>query len=313
MAFALVAGRATATNLALAGAAPPHLDACVLTPEQAAVTLVSGDVALGRIDVAEDFDGVEDGLWALGALAAREVRVLNRTGALLAAHDKLLTARSLALAGLPHPRTLFVHAEAPPPRWSGPVVVKPRFGSWGTDVAMCRDEVALRRHLHAVSARPWFARHGVLVQELVEPLGHDLRVVVAGGVVVGAVSRVAAPGEWRTNVALGAQRVAVEPPPAAAALSVWAAAAAGADLVGVDLLPDGDGGWTVLELNGAVEFTTEYALGRDPFAAAIEALAEPAPDVHRIETARTPALSPYAAAPDADSGRISTSITRGDS
>jgi len=33
-----------------------------------------------------------------------------------------------------------------------------------------------------------------------------------------------------------------------------------------------DGGWVVLELNGAVEFTDEYSLDRDVFAAASDAL-----------------------------------------
>ena len=41
------------------------------------------------------------------------------------------------------------------------------------------------------------------------------------------------------------------------ALAVAAARAVGAELVGVDLLPTPAGGWTVLELNGAVEFTTD--------------------------------------------------------
>jgi len=41
----------------------------------------------------------------------------------------------------------------------------------------------------------------------------------------------------------------------------------------VDLLPDGEGGWVVLELNGAVELTHEYGIGLDPFAAAASELA----------------------------------------
>jgi glutathione synthase/RimK-type ligase-like ATP-grasp enzyme len=90
---------------------------------------------------------------------------------------------------------------------------------------------------------------------------------------VGAISRVAAKGEWRTNVNLGGTRVRVDPPPGALALAVWAAAAAGIELVGVDLLPDGEGGWTVLELNGAVDFTSEYQIDRDPFVAAMSELA----------------------------------------
>ena len=69
-------------------------------------------------------------------------------------------------------------------------------------------------------------------------------------------------------MALGAHRRPVEPPSFACMLAVEAAAAAGGDLIGVDLLPDGEGGWVVLELNGAVEFTPEYSLDRDPFVAA---------------------------------------------
>lgn len=268
MLLAIVARRRTATNAALAASAPFGVDARILTPPQAASLLRPGAVALGRLDVADALDGVEDGLWALGSLAARGVTVLNRSGALLATHDKLLTARVLERAGLAHPRTRMLHPDGPMPEWEGPVVVKPRFGSWGRDVERCDDEISFRRHLRSLESRLWFQAHGALVQELVPPAGEDLRVVVAGGVVVGAIARVAAPGEWRTNVSLGATRVATEPPPAALELALRAAAAVAADLVGVDLLPDGTGRFTVLELNGAVDFTRDYRIDRDPFAAA---------------------------------------------
>ncbi|MEO5576704.1 MAG: ATP-grasp domain-containing protein [Gaiellaceae bacterium] len=273
MLLALVAQRRTATNVALAAAAPRGVDARILSPEQAASLLHPGAVALGRLDVTDGLDGVEDGLWALGSLAARGVRVLNRAGALLAAHDKLLTAKVLQRSGLPHPRTRVLHPGDPVPDWDGPLVVKPRFGSWGRDVERCDDEIAFRRHLRLLEHRLWFQRHGALLQELVSPAGADLRVVVAGGVAVGAISRIAAPGEWRTNISLGGTRVPVEPPPAALELALRAAAAlGGAELLGVDLLPDGAGGWTVLELNGAVDLTREYRLDRDPFVAAMAEL-----------------------------------------
>ena len=109
MLLAIVAQRRTATNIALAAAAPRGVDARILAPEQASTLLQPGAVALGRLDVVEGLDGVEDGLWALGSLAARGVGVLNRAGALLAAHDKLLTAKVLQRAGLPHPRTRILH------------------------------------------------------------------------------------------------------------------------------------------------------------------------------------------------------------
>jgi len=122
-----------------------------------------------------------------------------------------------------------------------------------------------------LSGRPWF-RAGAVAQEFVPPRGYDLRLVVAGGRVVGAVRRVAAPGEWRTNVALGASRAATVPPAAAIELALAAAETAGLDLVGVDLLPDGRDGYVVVELNGAVDFNREYRLLGDPFAVAAAAL-----------------------------------------
>jgi [lysine-biosynthesis-protein LysW]---L-2-aminoadipate ligase len=273
MLLALVAQRRTATNAALAAAAPRGVDARILAPERAVALVQRGAVAVGRIDVSDALDGPEDGLWALGTLAARGVRVLNRTGGLLAAHDKLLTARVLARERLPHPRTTVAHPDEPAPDWDGPVVVKPRFGSWGRDVELCDDELTFRRHLRALESRLWFRRHGAIVQELIPPEGFDLRVIVAGGVAVGAVARVAAPGEWRTNIARGGTRSSVDPPAEALDLAVRAAAAGGVDLAGVDLLPLPDGGYTILELNGAVDFTREYALERDPFVAAAEELA----------------------------------------
>ena len=286
MRFAVVAQHPTETNRRLVETRCRGLRWTFLTPEAALAELRPGDVALGRLDVLPTLDGVDDGLWSLGRLAASGVKVLNGPSALLAAHDKLLTARLLQRAGLPHPSTRVVVAGAPPPVLERPVVVKPRFGSWGRGVTRCEDTGDLALRLLELAESPWFRAHGALVQELVEPQGYDVRVLVAGGRVVGAISRVAAPGEWRTNVALGAVREPVVPPPEAAALAVAAAAAAGADLVGVDLLPDGLGGWSIIELNGAVDFTADYSLGRDVFAAASFELARVALGCTAIERRR---------------------------
>jgi glutathione synthase/RimK-type ligase-like ATP-grasp enzyme len=95
-----------------------------------------------------------------------------------------------------------------------------------------------------------------------QPRRWDLRVVVAGGRVVGGAKRVAAPGEWRTNVSLGGRSQAAKPPALAQSLALQAAAAIGGDLVGVDLLPTRKG-FVIAELNGAVDFRPSYALGRE--------------------------------------------------
>src|SRR5262245_1927565 len=267
MRLALVACRPTPTGEALAGALIGGSTWEQLSPAEALEVLEPGDGALGRLDVLTTLDGVDDGLWALGALGARGVRVLNDAPALLATHDKLLTARLLRRHGIPHPSTTHVRDGRPAPRFEGAVVVKPRFGSWGCEVHRCDDEDAYVDALVRISEEPWYLTPGALVQGLVRPRGYDLRIVVAAGRVVGAVHRIAAAGEWRTNVSLGAVRRPVAPPPReAAALAVAAARATGAALVGVDLLPTPAGGWIVIELNGEVEFTAEYAEDGDVFA-----------------------------------------------
>jgi RimK family alpha-L-glutamate ligase len=258
--FALVARSETRTNIRLLDAvAGLGFDAERLPPSAVPGRFRRGDIVLGRIDVLPGLDGVEPGLWALRRLEREPVRVLNAATALLACHDKLATALALASSGLPHPQSARVDDVAAPPPLDFPVVVKPRFGSWGRDVALCDSTDEFHDCLNRYHSRPWFQRHGALVQEFVPSLGRDLRVVVACGRVVGAVERESAPGEWRTNVALGAARRPVKPPAEACLLAVSAATAVGADFVGVDLLPRPGGGWVVLELNGAVDFTDEYS------------------------------------------------------
>ena len=120
--------------------------------------------------------------------------------------------------------------------------------------------------------------------------GYDLRILVASDRIVGAIFRVAADGEWRTNVALGAVRRSVtDIPRQASELALIAAHVVGAALVGVDLVPDAEGGWTVIELNGAVEFTSEYQLAGDVFADVAGALVARAARTTSSEAASTAA------------------------
>ncbi len=281
MRFGIVATKENRTNSCLAKAGGDGW-ICV-TPDEAVRQLGAGDVALGRMDVLPGLDGVDGGLRTLGELEARGVRVLNPASALIAAHDKLVTARLLHGAGLPHPRTWCVTEPSRRPSLVGPSVVKPRFGSWGRGVVLCADDESLADELERVEATGWFRAHGALVQQLVPPCGFDLRILVAGGRVVGAIRRVAAVGEWRTNIALGGHRERAEPPRDACELALACAAVAGTDLVGVDLLPVGRRGWTVIELNGAVDFTSDYSRSGDVFAAVTRELA-------RVATASTPCV-----------------------
>lgn len=272
MRFAIVAHRRSATNDALVAAAQAWgLDSELLDPHKALTSLEPGDVALTRLDVRESLDGIERGGAELERLAANGVDVRNPPRALAVAHDKLLTARMLRLAGLPHPHTTLLSPAHPAVVPELPLVLKPRFGSWGREVELCSTADELEAALIRLQRKPWFREHGALAQELVEPRGWDLRVVVAGGSIVGAACRIARAGEWRTNAALGAHVRPAEPSPVARALALAAARAARIDLVGVDLLPTGNG-FIVLELNGAVDFRSLYASSRDVFADAVASL-----------------------------------------
>jgi RimK family alpha-L-glutamate ligase len=291
MLVALVSREPTPTTLRLASARPRGAELVPMTPLEALRRLGPGDAALGRLDVRPTLDGVEDGLWALGVLAARGVTVLNGPGALLAAHDKLLTARILRRSGLPHPRTILVRGSRTDVSLEPPVVVKPRHGSWGRSVSRCDDAEELAVELRRIRNEPWYAAHGAIVQELVPPAGHDLRLIVAGERVVGCVRREAAPGEWRTNVALGARRVEAQAPPGAIRIALAAAHSLGASLVGVDMMPT-PLGFTILEVNGAVEFTPQYRPGEDVFQEAASEIVRAVHDERAGDDTR--ALAPLA-------------------
>ncbi len=239
-----------------------------MTPEEALDVLRPGDAALGRLDVLASLDGVDDGLWALGALEARGVTVLNDASALLATHDKLLTARLLHRVGVPHPRTVHVRADRPFPAVRPPVVVKPRFGSGGNGVTWCGDETDLVETLVIVvrdalvrAARR--ARAGSRGAAGVRPphsrrLGQDRRSDLPGG----RGRRMADQHRARRRFAvrwLTFRRQACE-------LALIAAHVVGRRPRRGRSRAGCRGGWTVIELNGAVEFTGEYQLAGDVFA-----------------------------------------------
>jgi len=272
MAFAIIAHSSSETNNALASAWRSGECYGVLSPREALGSLAHGDVALARLDVRRSLDGVEPGLSDLVELERRGVRILNRPEALLAGHDKLLTARLLESGCVPTPRTVFVGDDWLELSSLLPLVLKPRFGSWGADVFRVDDESALRRLERELAGRPWLARGGAIAQELVPTLGFDLRVLVVRGVVVGGVRRRASDGEWRMNVSCGARRIAETVEPRAARLALEAVEMTCLDLAVVDIMPLPGGGFCALEVNAAPDFGLEYNSGANVFLAVTKQL-----------------------------------------
>ena len=256
MQFALIAHRETETNLRLLEAVPAGIEATLLSPAETFGRLGDGDAALARLDVLPTVDGIEPGAWELARLEAEGIRMLNPLRMLSATHDKLMTARLLKDAGVPHPTTRHVTHPQTPPTLEPPFVVKPRFGSWGIDVYRCTDRASAQACLDELSTRRWFRRQGALIQELVPATRARLadrrrrradrrrrRTAGGSGRVAderrtgrrqeGLQRRRWSPGSWRSR----------QLPPST---PTWSASTCS---------PRRTGGWVVIEVNGAVEFT----------------------------------------------------------
>ena len=278
MGFVIAAETRTPTDEQLAAALSRYCaDAAIISSADVPARVRAGDTVLGRIALLTSLDGVQACVWDLRQLERLSVRILNPASALLATHDKLMTALRLARSGIHHPKTAHVdHDDAALPELTLPVVVKPRFGSMGHDVVRCDDRLSLQQSLQKLRGKHWFRRQGALVQELVGGRdGCDTRLLVCGGEVAGGIRREAASG-WRADDPAGRVSSA-EPSGAECRLAVRAAKAFDADLVVVELLETDDGP-VVLELEAAAEFSAEYAFaGQDVFDEVARRLLDTAP------------------------------------
>jgi RimK family alpha-L-glutamate ligase len=184
----------------------------------------------------------------LHRLQARGVRVLNPPLAVETCVDKYLASARLEAAGLPVPPTIVCqHADAALEAFmalGGDVVVKPLFGSEGRGMMRIADADLAWRTFRTLERLQCV----LYLQKFIAHPGWDLRVFVLGGRVLTAMRRWAN-GGWRTNVAQGGRAERVEVQPEEERLALRAAAAVGAPVAGIDLLPGPGGKWYVLEVN----------------------------------------------------------------
>lgn len=184
--------------------------------------------------------------------------VVNRIDALLDAQDKFRTSHLLGRAGIPSPRAAMVQslpiATAILSQWKQ-VVAKPLAGSLGEGVERL---VVGRSGIERLAAR-LEQEKALYLQEWVPNAGYDLRLLVVGGKVAGAVERVAPKGEFRTNMAQGGTARPAKPSAEAERIAREATAALGLDYAGVDLLEGSRGrGLQVIEVNGNPAFDMIY-------------------------------------------------------
>ncbi len=178
----------------------------------------------------------------LETLVAAGSSTPNPPEAIRIGRDHWRTVMRLGRTGLPVPRTLAgadpeILAAVATRQLGYPVVVKQRRSRMGVGVIRCDG----RDHLEAVLDSLWRVGDEIVVQELIPTAGVSLRLLVAGGRVVGAGRFTAEDGEWRSNAARGAHVHRHSPSMHEESLAIEAARVLGLGVCGVDLLPGPDG------------------------------------------------------------------------
>ena len=214
------------------------------------VSLMDVDGVLVRMMPPGSLEQVVFRMDALQRVAAAGVPVWNPPRAVEAAVDKYLTLALLDQAGLPVPATWTGQSATAAleafDALGGDVAVKPLFGSEGRGIVRVSDRELAWRAFHALERQAAV----LYLQRIVRHPGHDLRVLVLQGRVLGAMRRHANGIDWRTNVALGGRAEPCGLDPEAERLALAAARAVGAEVAGIDLVEDRDSGrMMVLEVN----------------------------------------------------------------
>lgn len=203
---------------------------------------------------------------ALGRLDAAGTPVINSPRSIECAVDKFLTTARLEAAGLPVPRTVTCQdSETAMQAFESlgrDIIVKPLFGAEGRGICRVSDPDLAFRTFHTLERIDAV----LYLQEFVRHPGHDVRVLILGGEIVGSIRRYA-DDDFRTNVALSGRAEIHTATLDEQRLALAASDAIGTDFAGIDLLYDEAGRCFVIEVNAvpgwqAFQRTTEIDVAR---------------------------------------------------
>ena len=205
------------------------------------------------------------GLSVVRHLEAMGVPLINNASAIARSRDKLAALQQLASAGVRIPRTVLARGggdvrDLVAQVGGLPAILKLTQGTQGVGVMIAHSAAEVESILGTL----WGLGQEILLQEFVaESRGRDIRALVVGDRVVGAMRREAPRGEFRSNLHRGGFGSAVQLAADYAEAAVRAAQVVGLDVAGVDLLESNDGP-KVVELNSSPGFEgLERATGLD--------------------------------------------------
>jgi len=194
------------------------------------------------------------------------IPVVNDLDSIRLTKNKFLTLQTLAKAQIPVLHTVFVNSakgfhEALTRLGGYPVVVKQVSGRQGKGVIL----VEKKRTVTSVTQKHLDKRKGLLVQCFIPPAGRqDIRVLVVGRKIVGAMELHPKKGDFRANYHLSKESRPRDLTPELTRIALKAASAVGLEIAGVDLIVDKNDRVSVIEVNYSPGFKgLEAATGLD--------------------------------------------------
>jgi ribosomal protein S6--L-glutamate ligase len=210
--------------------------------------LANYDAVLPRIGASITYFGTA----VLRQFEQMDVFCANTAAGVLNSRDKLRSLQILSRHRIGIPKTTFVRDRkdvlpAIERVGGAPVIIKLLEGTQGVGVILA-DSVKIAE---AIIETLQSTRQNVLVQKFVaESKGRDIRALVVGDRVVGAMRRVAQGQEFRSNVHRGGRTEAVQLDETYSETAVRAAQIMGLRVAGVDML-EGKSGPQIMEVNSS--------------------------------------------------------------
>ncbi len=169
----------------------------------------------------------------------KKVYMPIRPNAFTLGHNKLLCSLELQQKGVSIPTSYFVsnskQAKSLLEEVHYPIIIKIPEGTQGKGVMFADSESSARSMIDALDA----FKQPYIIQEYIETgkiKSEDIRVVVAGGRVVGAMKRISKSTDIRANIHVSGKGEAITLSPDIEKMSLRAARALGADIAAVDIL-----------------------------------------------------------------------------
>ena len=184
------------------------------------------------------------------------VPLLNNSHSIEVTKDKLYAAQFFAEHHLPTPKTMLIKHPANPTAVEEiigfPCVVKIFAGSYGKGVYLCHNRQEFQDFIefaHGIKED-----EAIIVQEYINSRpGEDVRVLVVGGKVLGAMKRSSKDGSFKANITRGGVGENYPINSRIEEIALKTCCALGLDVAGVDLLFDKDD-YKICEANSAPGF-----------------------------------------------------------